>query len=707
MAGGAVVAQPGEDGSALWKNRAKYRAHMRVRHANCSRDYETVRRNLEHQMPTRRAMMNTVSFLLAGIFLGGSPAIAATLTVTTTADAGPGSLRDALVQSRAGDTIILATEGTIALTTGPLLVRQNVTITGPGRSVLAISAGGPFRVFVVGDAGPVTAVMSGVTIRDGSGDTGGGVLNRGTLTLTDVAITANRGTWGGGIYNAGTLTLSDSTISGNTSIAHGGGIYNAAGRDLTMNRTQVSDNTGAVGGGMTNDGGYAKVFASTFTNNSAIQSGAGSGGAIYNGGLAGSLTITASTIARNWTDGDGGAIYTIMSSLTMVRSTVAGNWSACAIGGCVGGGGIVAHTSRAAVTDSTLSGNVTLRYPFLGGNLASFYTTVTLKHSILAGPGHNCRSYLPTEIASAGYNLSDDETCVASLTGAGDVNGVPAGLSPSGLRDNGGLTETIALLPTSPAVDAVPIDACAATDQRGVSRPQALACDIGAFELVMIPATLDLAPPAPSSFVAGWLGPLTLSAAMRRTDVMAPIAGAEVSFLLDGVRIGTATTDGTGTASFSRDPSLLPAGTHSVQAIALRQTLDDETFDEAASGVQQLQVTPSPYSAQALQPIRADGTSVFNLNRSVVPVKFALTYNDAATCDLPPATVMVARLSGTAPGPVNESDYVMTADDGVNFRVDSCHYVYNLASTSLGPGTYVVSIVVQSTIVGRATFGLQ
>jgi hypothetical protein len=108
-----------------------------------------------------------------------------------------------------------------------------------------------------------------------------------------------------------------------------------------------------------------------------------------------------------------------------------------------------------------------------------------------------------------------------------------------------------------------------------------------------------------------------------------------------------------------------------------------------------------------LQPIRADGTSVFNLNRWVVPAKFTLTNNCAPTCDLPPATVIVTRVSGMAPGPVNESDYVLAADDGATFRVDSCHYVYNLATTSLGPGTYVVSIVVQSTIVGRATFGLQ
>jgi hypothetical protein len=64
-------------------------------------------------------------------------------------------------------------------------------------------------------------------------------------------------------------------------------------------------------------------------------------------------------------------------------------------------------------------------------------------------------------------------------------------LDPQGLRSNGGPTQTIALLPTSPAVDAVPVANCTdangkplTTDQRGVQRPQGKGCDIGAFELV-------------------------------------------------------------------------------------------------------------------------------------------------------------------------------------------------------------------------------
>ncbi|HXP85894.1 MAG TPA: choice-of-anchor Q domain-containing protein [Bryobacteraceae bacterium] len=71
------------------------------------------------------------------------------------------------------------------------------------------------------------------------------------------------------------------------------------------------------------------------------------------------------------------------------------------------------------------------------------------------------------------------------------MNSTFAGLDPAGLQNNGGPTPTIALLPTSPAVDAIPVSACTdfagnpvKTDQRGVPRPQGRACDIGAFELV-------------------------------------------------------------------------------------------------------------------------------------------------------------------------------------------------------------------------------
>ena len=79
------------------------------------------------------------------------------------------------------------------------------------------------------------------------------------------------------------------------------------------------------------------------------------------------------------------------------------------------------------------------------------------------------------------------------------------------------------------------------------------------------------------------------------------------------------------------------------------------------------------YAAQIQQPIDPDGTSVFNVKRGVIPVKFTLTLNGMATCNLPSATIAVTRTAGGTIGPVGESVYSGPADNGSNFRIDSCH----------------------------------
>jgi len=75
-----------------------------------------------------------------------------------------------------------------------------------------------------------------------------------------------------------------------------------------------------------------------------------------------------------------------------------------------------------------------------------------------------------------------------------------------------------------------------------------------------------------------------------------------------------------------------------------------------------------------------------------------------AVCSL--ATIAVTRTAGGAPGAVNESVYGGNADIGSNFRIDSCQYVYNLNSRTLGVGTYRVDILISGQVVGSASFGL-
>ena len=133
----------------------------------------------------------------------------------------------------------------------------------------------------------------------------------------------------------------------------------------------------------------------------------------------------------------------------------------------------------------------------------------------------------------------------------------------------------------------------------------------------------------------------------------------------------------------------------------------DGDYNDDSTGLA-VTITPA-YTATIQPPIAANGSSVFNANRGVVPVKFTLAINGTPTCQLPPATISVVRTSGGAPGPVNESDFVQASDTGSNFRIDTtnCQYVYNLATSQLGPGTYQVQISINNGVVGSGTFALQ
>jgi hypothetical protein len=115
------------------------------------------------------------------------------------------------------------------------------------------------------------------------------------------------------------------------------------------------------------------------------------------------------------------------------------------------------------------------------------------------------------------------------------------------------------------------------------------------------------------------------------------------------------------------------------------------------------------YKALVQPPVNAGGRSIFKANRGAVPVKFSLTQNNTPTCSLPPATIAVTRTAGGVIGSVDESTYVMAADNGSNFRIDStaCQYIYNLAASAMGVGTYRVDILLNGIVVGNAVFALK
>jgi predicted outer membrane repeat protein len=196
------------------------------------------------------------------------------------------------------------------------------------------------------------------------------------------------------------------------------------------------------------------VTGSTFSGNSA-----NAGGGIWSRVT---LDVTDSTFSGNTAEGSGGGISS-SGMWSVTNSTFSGNHAADY-------GGAILNFGTLDVSNSTLSGNSA---SYGGGISNYFHGTLTLQNTIIAdSTGGNCSNY--SSLIDGSGNLSwPDATCPG-------LNADPL-LGP--LQDNGGPTQTHALLPGSPAIDAALLANCPATDQRGVSRPQGPGCDIGAFEL--------------------------------------------------------------------------------------------------------------------------------------------------------------------------------------------------------------------------------
>ena len=150
--------------------------------------------------------------------------------------------------------------------------------------------------------------------------------------------------------------------------------------------------------------------------------------------------------------------------------------------------------ARLEVSSSTISGNSAdssggsgsggdLEDPGQEGRVTVLRNTIVADGAAKT-EGANCYG---AGFQSDGHNIDSLDEC--SFAAAGDrVNTNPL-IGP--LASNGGPTQTMALLPGSPAIDAAALP-CPPTDQRGVPRPQGPGCDIGAYE-VFVPPT----PPPP------------------------------------------------------------------------------------------------------------------------------------------------------------------------------------------------------------------
>ena len=295
--------------------------------------------------------------------------------------------------------------------------------------------------------------------------------------------------------NDGPAGLSAAVAAGGVvTFACGGGPVTIPG-NLTITQDVTIDGTGQRvtidGGGF---GSVIAVTGPTTVNLTALALVHGhatlSGGAgIYNAGPA-TIYVTDSTIAANdYGGGGGGGGGGILNAgiLEMSDSTVAGNTAAR-------GGGIL-NGGTLEMSGSTVAGNTA---PYGGGGILNDPgDTLTLADSILGGNSAATRPDCSGSLTSGGHNLIQD---TAGCAGAGptDLTGVGPALGP--LAHNGGPTQTMALLPGSPAIglgyDCVDTGRpnTPATDQRGFGRPHAPAtCDAGAYEYAGTPLTLALA----------------------------------------------------------------------------------------------------------------------------------------------------------------------------------------------------------------------
>ena len=504
---------------------------------------------------------------LLGVLLSAQ-VYAATFTVNTAtdiADANPGdgvcdsappthtcTLRAAIQEANAlpgADEIILSPNPNPYLLTilTELQITSSLTITGAGASTTIIdgnkSARPNGRVLVIGSG--ITVNISGVTIRNGgTGGGGGGIFNVGTLTLTNSTVSDNSadgtgGVGGGGISNAGRLTLINTTLTRNLATNIGGGIYNNGTLTLT-NSTVFNNGTlgngAAVGGGIFNAGTLTLINSSVTMNSAVLASGGGvynassgvltvlnstvrengssgfGGGAFYNDS-GGSLTIANSTVSDNFTTFIGGGIHNV-GTLTLSNSTISGN-------SAFNEGGGILNNGTARLFNSTIANNRSddkfkpTGSPGAGvfnqtGATFNFQNTILANNQVGSNP-NNIRDCAGT-LTSQGYNLiripPPGECNVAPMTG--DLFFSDPQLGP--LQDNGGPTQTHALLAGSLAIDAgIPggcrdqFSALLTTDQRGFPRPSdgnndgLTRCDIGAFELFTGSNTSVVAALLPSS----------------------------------------------------------------------------------------------------------------------------------------------------------------------------------------------------------------
>ncbi len=419
--------------------------------------------------------------------------------------------------------------------------------------------------YVGGGLSTTDGTLTDCTFTGNSAERGGGVVCDRTVTFTDCTLTGNSatndggglsvGTGLGGSEEGGTVTLTSSTVSNNTAGNNGGGLYIAGGGYgtaspgiATLTNSIVSNNTaGNSGGGLYIESSNIASSTATLTSSTVSNNAASN----YGGGLSvgpfGTATLSSSTLTGNSTTAtpsNGGGMYTV-GTAALTNCTIAGNEAYYGAGLSIskdlstGFGGSTTLTNCTVSANDATGGGGGLFIDPLGLTLLGSQAMVTLDNTIVAEQTQGADMFVftpPGEVIGADNVFSDAAYTPSSIV-------ADPLLAPLG--NYGGPTQTMALLPGSPAIDAGMTGAgIPTTDQRGTARDSLP--DIGAFE---VSAATSLA-------VAGFPSPTT--------------AGLAEDFTVTALdAFGNIAADYTGTVSFtsSDGQAALPANYSFTSAI--------------------------------------------------------------------------------------------------------------------------------------------
>lgn len=171
-----------------------------------------------------------------------------TIQVVSLADAGPGSLRQAVADAGVGFTITFGVTGTLGLTGGELVLNKNLAIIGPGADLLVVDGGSSNRLFNITSAAEVS--LSHLTLANGRASVGGAIFSQGTLVLERCAIEENEAASGrgGAIAALGPVTVRDTLFRGNRAATDGGAIDSQNGWLALARCSFVANEAGRSGG---------------------------------------------------------------------------------------------------------------------------------------------------------------------------------------------------------------------------------------------------------------------------------------------------------------------------------------------------------------------------------------------------------------------------------------------------------------------------